>query len=516
MIHQETLGRPLQLARVTLAEQSRFQAAFNRLKQPISDYTFANVFVWGTSLDLYWCALHRHVCIFANGTGDLTMLLPPLAEAGATLQDLSACLVDAFSLMDEYNIRAGRPEASRIEYVSDEMLEQIRAASSERLNLSATPVSGDFVYPCSRMIDLAGGDLKSKRHGRSKFIREFPDFTTAVLGDRHIDQCIEMVNQWRSHGDQLHPQQVTEDDTHIQTSLLREKESAACRLALEQYRTLGLTGLVVYVGDRLAGFTLGERMSPAQASILFEKTDPQFHGCPQLIFSEFCRQCWSDMPEINAGDDWGIPTLRFTKESYRPTRRLAKYLLTRTAVAHAAKISSQWLEAQNTARPESDEISIRDADTRDLPRLLAVEHCAFNLDDAFTWRQIRRLIINPRVLCRVIEAPGSDAVGTPRIVGWAAGLVRQHSKHRSGRLYNLAIDPLAQGAGLGRRLAMSIIDELEAAGCLRIYLEVRKENARAISLYSKLGFEVVSALPDYYGDGIDGLSMRRTAEVKQA
>ena len=33
------------------------------------------------------------------------------------------------------------------------------------------------------------------------------------------------------------------------------------------------------------------------------------------------------------GDDWGIPTLRFTKQSYRPTRTPAKYVLTRPVAA---------------------------------------------------------------------------------------------------------------------------------------------------------------------------------------
>src|SRR5690606_27226478 len=147
--------------------------------------------------------------------------------------------------------------------------------------------------------------LKSKRHGRSKFIREYPDHRTARLADEHVGDCLVMLDDRQRYANESHDGQITEDDTHTLTEILRKKESIACRTALLRRDALKLTGMVVYVGGKLAGFTLGQAMSPAQASILFEKTSHEFHGCPQFIYSEFCRQYWSELPEINAGDDWG-------------------------------------------------------------------------------------------------------------------------------------------------------------------------------------------------------------------
>jgi len=322
------LTGPLGLARLSLTDKSTFDAAFRTLAQPISDYSFASSFCWGMAMGLYFARAHRHICLFANGS-DLTMLMPPLAEAGATPEDLKRCLADCFETMDAWNQAHGGKHLSRIEYVSDEMLERINTIIDGDLRLSAAPMGGDYIYPIANMIDLAGKSLKSKRHAKTGFMRDFPDHRVEILQQHHVPLCLELLNRWRSHGDTVHEGQVTLDTEQKSTADLRRRDQIACTTAVEQYEALGLRGMVLFVGDKLVGYTLGESLSPSQASILFEKTDPDYHGAPQFIFSEFCRLCWSDKPEINVGDDWGIPTLRFTKQSYRPSRTPLKYVLTR-------------------------------------------------------------------------------------------------------------------------------------------------------------------------------------------
>jgi hypothetical protein len=321
-------GQPFGLAPISLADQPLFRQAFKSLAQPISDYSFTNTFVWGASLKLYWLDTDRHLCVFANGTGDLTLLVPPMAQPGAGSADLRDCLQRAFDIMDAYNDRHADRSHTRIEYVSDEMLERINGVTGGRLTLSTTPMGGDYVYDTQRMIDLAGGSLKSKRHARSKFVRDFPEHRTVPLEPAHVPACEALLGMWETRGDEAHDGEVT-CDTHLGTDILRHRETLACRAALHNFGALGLTGMALLVGDKVVGFTLGEALSANQVSVLFEKTHPDYHGAAQFIYSEFCRQYWSPYPETNAGDDWGVPSLRFTKASYRPQRMLSKYMLTR-------------------------------------------------------------------------------------------------------------------------------------------------------------------------------------------
>jgi ribosomal protein S18 acetylase RimI-like enzyme len=391
------------------------------------------------------------------------------------------------------------------------MLEQISEAAGD-LNLAATPMSGDFIYPVEAMIHLPGKKLKSKRSGKAQFERRYPNHRTAPLTAAHLPACFALLDRWRQHADAKHDGQLTEDASRVATASLRTRESDACRMALEHHATLGLVGMVVFVDDRLVGFTLGERLSPVQASILFEKTDPDYAGLPQFIFAEFCRTAWADCPEINVGDDWGIPTLRFTKESYRPTRRLAKYTLTPPAMAapQPASLSTDALPSRiarlgepaiPVAAPAAPTLRAgRFTDVRDL---VALECNCFGEADAFNRRQVRELVRNPHAICRVIEIEG-------RVEAWALALIRRHATHRTGRLYSMAVDPAQRGRGFAVRLLGEILAELEAADVRHVYLEVAVDNAPAIALYERFGFHPVRRLPDYYAPDSDALSMRRT------
>lgn len=119
-------------------------------------------------------------------------------------------------------------------------------------------------------------------------------------------------------------------------------------------------------------------------------------------------------------------------------------------------------------------------------------------------RQVRRLVTNPAAIMRVARVDGLA-------VGWAVGLIRQHRTRVSGRLYGVAVYPTFQGIGLGRRLVESILRGLADRGAERIYLEVRRDNTRAIALYRSLGFVHHADLPGYYGRGVHGVRMLRLA-----
>lgn len=508
--NQTSPHSPFAVNPIRLADKPLFDRAFAALKQPVSDLSFANAFMWAEALGATWAEIRGHLCVFANGA-DLTMLLPPLPLPHARGDDLAAVIDACFEIMDAYNVPRGGADRSRIEYVSDEMLERIHAAG---VGLSASPLWADYVYDTERLIDLAGGDLKSKRGARSRFMREFPEHRAERLEPRHVPLCIELLDAWTTHGDSTHEGET--NDAHLGTDLLRRKDQTATRRALEHADALGLVGMVVMVGDRLAGFTLGQALSPLQSVVLIEKTHPDFPGCPQFIFSEFCRRHLSGFPQCNVGDDWGIPSLRFTKQSYRPIRLLSKHVLSRQSTVTMSGLPMDT--PANTrhrihppapeSQPQLAPAGIRRATDADADAIVEIEVESFDSpEELFTRRQIRRLIANPRAQVLVAEIDG-------RVVGWSVGLVRQHRSAKSGRLYAIAVRRSARGRQVGRSLAMEVQSAFASAGVARMYLEVRATNEPAIHLYRSLGFTLIKRLPAYYGldasgRGIDGLRFRK-------
>jgi ribosomal-protein-alanine N-acetyltransferase len=100
-----------------------------------------------------------------------------------------------------------------------------------------------------------------------------------------------------------------------------------------------------------------------------------------------------------------------------------------------------------------------------------------------------------------------------RIVGEGIALLRHHKQSVSGRTYSLAVDSAFRGQGIGEKLMREMIRRLQERGARRIYLEVEAGNVPAVHLYQRLGFRGIGALPDYYGQGKNGLHMMCEAAV---
>jgi len=73
-------------------------------------------------------------------------------------------------------------------------------------------------------------------------------------------------------------------------------------------------------------------------------------------------------------------------------------------------------------------------------------------------------------------------------------------------LLNLAVHKSLHGMGHGLKMLKKYIKSLPDK--YSIYLEVNKNNIRALNMYSKLNFEKVSIRRSYYTDGGDAINMQ--------
>ncbi len=83
-----------------------------------------------------------------------------------------------------------------------------------------------------------------------------------------------------------------------------------------------------------------------------------------------------------------------------------------------------------------------------------------------------------------------------------------------GELLNLAVLPGRRRTGAGRALLAHAEEEAGAAGAVRCFLEVRRDNAAAVGLYLGAGWEQVGIRRAYYSeDGADALVLSKVLEA---
>lgn len=468
-------------------------AFLQHVEEPLSDYTLTNTLMWAGPFRPYWRLIENCFCQFALTDGALTMLRPPFGPG-----DLAAAIDESLEICREHNAAFGKRGSACVEYVNEAFLRRYPLPGWTR-----EPNSGDYLYDTARMVSLEGGDLSSKRQMRNRFARRYVARTEPYTPELR-PACLRVLETWNRQVGEWADQQGESADRK------RADDVVACTYAIDHYRELGLTGMVLFADDQPAGFTFGEPLGPDSFSVVIEKCDREFTGSANYIFSEFSRQFGVDYRFCNAGDDWGIENLARVKESYRPVGRLFKFTLippvpVRVAVPaidlFTADRPQPACEVAADTRGEAAELACPLAGRGDLDALWRLEHESFDDDDKFNRRQLRYLLGCPRASTHLVRVDG-------KVVASAVLLRRRTRIGVVGRLYSLCVASAHRGKGLGRLLLGDVIAACRREGISRLRLEVRADNTPAIALYSKAGFVVEDHLAEYYGPMADGLKMR--------
>lgn len=102
----------------------------------------------------------------------------------------------------------------------------------------------------------------------------------------------------------------------------------------------------------------------------------------------------------------------------------------------------------------------------------------------------------PPDLAEQWSVPGETTVVVERDGGPVASL-RLTREGEQGGVYGFVVDPALQGRGIGRDVLRRACRRLRAEGATHVGLEVAVENARALGLYTSLGFRAATT-EDYW------------------
>ncbi|CAM5291670.1 GNAT family N-acetyltransferase OS=Rhodanobacter lindaniclasticus OX=75310 GN=B1991_16635 PE=4 SV=1 [Rhodanobacter lindaniclasticus] len=152
------------------------------------------------------------------------------------------------------------------------------------------------------------------------------------------------------------------------------------------------------------------------------------------------------------------------------------------------------MRAPISSAPVTASTRVRRADLSDLDELVELEQRAFD-GDRLSRTQYRRHLDSDSAQVLVASNGRHDFFGSLVL------FFRKRS--RLARVYSLATRPESRGLGIGAALLQVAAATARRRGCTALRLEVRPDNAAAIRLYERAGFQRIGAYRRYYEDGAD-------------
>ena len=199
--------------------------------------------------------------------------------------------------------------------VTEEHRALLEAEYPGRFAFTAEEKTFDYIYRAERLATYAGKALHGKKNHCNRFEAE-NDWSFAPLTRELIPGCLDMLDLW------------SEENSQRLDPSVRNEHDAIVR-AFAAFERLGLEGGVLFVGDRIVGFSLGEMCSGSTFDVHFEKAEITLNGAYPMVCRELTRMLLARHAElefINREDDMGFDSLRQSKLSYKPEYLLKKYV----------------------------------------------------------------------------------------------------------------------------------------------------------------------------------------------
>ncbi|MFO7569159.1 MAG: phosphatidylglycerol lysyltransferase domain-containing protein [Smithellaceae bacterium] len=262
---------------------------FHELHLNISDYTFANVYLFRELSRYEILKKDCGVFISAYNRQEQNYIMP--------LADLRVCCIEMLKdLLTEKNFFFPVPE----EWLSH-FPEKVFCVTHD-------DSESDYIYLTKNMASFAGKAYHRHRNHLNQFSALYRPTGKSAISE-NLDDAMAVLRQWQ-------------DESGLDES---KTDFALCLEALHTFTELALWGTIYYIADQPAGFIIGEALNADMFCLHFAKASKKYHGIYEYMFNDTAIQLQDQYTYLNLEEDMGNGNLRRTKKSYGPERILKKY-----------------------------------------------------------------------------------------------------------------------------------------------------------------------------------------------
>jgi hypothetical protein len=271
---------------------------------PLCDYNFVNLLLWGGSYDLRF-KIHEDLLFIYNFRDDF--LYMPLGR--------QISLMDIVRFSDHFMSQGA---SGNLVLVPEQFVEA-NCGNNRFFKTELDHEDANYIYLTSATIALKGTRLRKKRNHISHFRAENPDYQVRVIVPDLFDDCHALIDKWA----------VSKQKSDDETRMFLAMENIALDMAFRFYEKLELSGLGIYIGDSLAGLSIYSSQTSDMASIHFEKYDPDIRASSPAITWETARHLEKRYKYLNREQDLALDGLRKAKRAWDPVDMVNTYLMFR-------------------------------------------------------------------------------------------------------------------------------------------------------------------------------------------
>ena len=282
---------------IELGDAAAYAPYFRALPLHAADYTFTNLWGWGTHYNLEWRTAHG-LCWIRQKRNDLPVerLWAPVGDWYAADWAAMPELVPGTTIL-----RAPEP-------LCELLLERLPG----RVAIEETPGQWEYLYLQSDLATLPGNRYHKKRNHLRGFEKAY-GIDYRPLDDAMVEDVLGLQDDWC----QWHE---CEDSPSLRA------ENEAINRVLSHWELLdGLCGGSLYGDGQMVAFSVGEALDEKTLGVHYEKGLNGFRGVYQTINACFSREAGNGFELLNRAQDLDEEGLRQAKMTYLPTDFLRKY-----------------------------------------------------------------------------------------------------------------------------------------------------------------------------------------------
>jgi hypothetical protein len=262
---------------------------FRQMNLQISDYTFANVYLFRKSSNYKFLTKDCGLFIVGQNKQIQSYIMPLTDPRGCEVKTFNEILVDRdffFPIPKEW-----------LSYFPE-----------DKFLISYDESESDYIYLTENMACFKGKQYVRHRNHLNQFLSLYEP-EDKPLSIKYFPDAMSILQEWQNNS------RTAADKTDFEQ----------CSEALKNFTGLALWGTIYYINAKPAGFIIGEALNKDTFCLHFAKASTKYHGIYEFMFNDTAKKLLAQYKYLNLEEDMGNKNLRRTKSSYGPEFILKKY-----------------------------------------------------------------------------------------------------------------------------------------------------------------------------------------------